>query len=79
MPECHDSLISLLSSSSQLVVAHALETLKLQGSPVLTELSDELCDRREKVTFQHGSFRTSMDLGGFARQIRKEAQKGRTS
>ena len=60
VPACHDGLVSLLSSPNQLVVAHALQALELMRSPVLAELSEELCDRRQKVTFQCGSFRNSM-------------------
>ena len=74
VPGCHDGLIALLSSPNQLVVAHALQALELMRSPVLAGLPDELCDRRQKVTFQCGSFRTSMDLGGYARQVRKRAR-----
>ena len=75
MPECHDRLLSLLSSPSQLVVAHALQSLELMGSPVLAKLPDELCDRCQQVSFQCGSFRNSMDLGGYARQVRKRAKR----
>jgi hypothetical protein len=74
LPECHDGQLALLSSPSQLVVAHALQTLELMGSRALAELPDELLGRREQVTFQCGSFRNSMDLGGLARQIRKRAR-----
>ena len=52
---CHDGLVPLLPSPDQLVVAHALQALELMRSPVLAELSEELCDRR-----QCGSFRNSM-------------------
>lgn len=72
--ECHDGLISLLSSPNQFVVAHALQALELMGSPVLAELPDELCGRRQKITVQSGSFRNSMDLGGYARQVGKRAR-----
>lgn len=78
LPECHAGLLALLGETSQLVVAHALQALELAGSPALAELPDELCDRRSKVTFQCGSFRTSMDLGGYARQLRKRAKASRT-
>lgn len=74
VPACHDALLKLLSSPKQLVVAHALQTLELMGSPVLADLAEELCSRREQVTFQCGSFRTSMDLGGYARQVRKRTR-----
>jgi hypothetical protein len=74
-PDCHDGLLALLGSPSQLVVAHALQALELLGSKALAALPDELCGRREQVTFQCGSFRTGMDLGGYARQIRKRARR----
>src|SRR5262245_28815537 len=74
VPDCHDGLVAMLSSPNQLVVAHALQALELMRSPVLAELPDELRDRRQKVTFQCGSFRNSMDLGGYARQVRKRAR-----
>src|SRR6266550_2347889 len=64
VPACHDGLITLLSSPSQLVVAYALQTLQLMGSAALAELPDELLDRRQQVTSVCGSFKQSMDLGG---------------
>ncbi len=73
-PECHDGLLALLSAPSQLVVAYALQTLELMGSPALAELPDELLERLEKLTIQCGSYRSSMDLGGLARQIRKRVR-----
>ena len=72
--ECHDRLLGLLSSPNQLVVAYALQTLALMGSPALADLPDELLERRQQVTFLCGSFKNSMDLGGLARQIRKRAR-----
>lgn len=77
IPQCYDGLLTLLTSPSQLVVAHALQALNLMNSAVLAELPDALCGRREQVTFRCGSFRKSMDLGGFARQIRKRARKAK--
>lgn len=74
-PACHAGLLALLSSPSQLVAAHALQALELAGSPALAVLPDELCDRREQVSFQWGSFRNTMDLGGYARQVRKRARR----
>src|SRR5262245_46825983 len=73
-PDCHDGLVGLLSSPSQLVVAYALRTLQLMRSPELANLPDELLERRQQVTFSWGSIRTSMDLGGLARQLRKQAR-----
>ena len=72
-PQFHDALVSLLSSPQQLVVAYALMTLRMMNSPILAEVSDELLNRREKVTIAAGCFVNSMDLGGLARQYRKEA------
>jgi 2'-5' RNA ligase len=73
-PECHDGLLPLLSSPSQLVVAYVLQTLEMMGSPALAELSDEVLNRRQQGTIVSGSFKNSMDLGGLARQIRKRAR-----
>ena len=72
--ECHDGLLELLSSQNQLVVAYALKTLEMMGSPALSDLPDELLERRQQISIQSGSFRNSMDLGGLARQIRKRAR-----
>jgi hypothetical protein len=77
LPECHDGLLVLLSSPSQLVVAYALQTLELMGSLALAELPEKLLERRQQVTFQCGSIRNSRDLGGLARQIRKRAREKR--
>jgi hypothetical protein len=73
-PECHDGLQALLNDPRQLVVAYALVALRRMGSTALAELSDELFNRREQITLSCGSFRNSMDLGGLARQYRKEAR-----
>jgi len=79
VPECHEGLLALLKSPSQLVVAYALHALVLMGSPALADLPDELLERRQQITIQCGSFRNSMDLGGLARHIRKTAREhGRT-
>ena len=74
VPECHNGLLVLLSSPNQLVVAYALQTLELMGSPALAEIPSELLERRQHLTILCGSFRTLMDLGGLARQIRKRAR-----
>jgi len=74
VPDCHAGLVALLTSPNHLIVAHALQALELMRSPELAELPGELCDRRQKVTFQCGSFRNLMDLGGYARQVRKRAR-----
>jgi hypothetical protein len=75
VPDCHAGLVELLSSPQQLVVGYALMTLDRMGSPVLAELPDDLCGRRENISIQCGSFRTGMDLGGYARQVRKRARR----
>jgi hypothetical protein len=72
--ECHDRLVRLLSEDNQLVVAYALLTLQMMGSPVLENLPEELLERREKITIDIGSFRNSMDLGGLARQVQKRSR-----
>src|SRR5262249_36619410 len=78
--ECHDGLLTLLSSPSQLVVAYALLTLELMKSSALADLPDELLERLQQVTSVCGSFKNSIDLGGLARQIRKRArERGRTN
>jgi hypothetical protein len=74
LPECHEGLLAMLSSTNHLVVAYTLQTLEMMGSPALVDLPDELLDSKRNLTIQAGSFRNSMDLGGFARQIRKRAQ-----
>ena len=74
-PECEAGLVALLGSPKQLVVAYALMTLRWMGSSVLVKLSDELLNRRENISIQCGSFRIGMDLGGLARQYRKEARR----
>jgi len=76
-PDCHDDLVRLLASESQLVVAYALLTLQMMGSGVLEDLPEDLLGRREKVTTDIGSFRSSMDLGGLARQVQKRARQRR--
>src|SRR5262245_28082247 len=76
-PECHDELVKLLDADSQLVVAYALLTLQQMGSRFLESLPQSLLERRDNVTFSTGSFRTSMDLGGLARQVQKQARQRR--
>jgi hypothetical protein len=41
-------------------------------SPALAALPDSLLTHRGKVTMSFGSFSTSSDLGGVARQLRKK-------
>jgi hypothetical protein len=73
-------LVGLLSSPNQLVVAYALLTLRKMNSNVRANLTGDLANRKQKITFVAGSFLNSMDLGGLARQYRKEARrrKGQT-
>jgi hypothetical protein len=73
-PGCHDHLVELLTSDSQLVVAYALLTLQAMASDVLRNLPQELLVRRENITISMGSFKTSMDIGGMARQVQKRAR-----
>jgi hypothetical protein len=70
-PECEQRLLGLLDDPSQLVVGYALLTLEMLGSPALRNLPSDLLARRSQITLQNGSVRTSMDLGGLARQIQK--------
>ena len=72
-PECEPALASLLLDSCQLVAAYALLTLELMRSPLLKNLPSEVLQRRSNVTSVTGSFKTTMDLGGFARQVQKRA------
>lgn len=73
-PQFHDALVDILTSPHQLVVAYALMTLRMMRSPILAKLSEELANRKEKVTIAIGCFLNSVDLGGLARQYRKEAR-----
>ena len=75
---CHDALVDLLSSDSQLVAAYALLTLERMGSDVLVSLPAELLDSRKQITLHMGSFKNSMDLGGLARQVQKRARQRRS-
>jgi hypothetical protein len=69
--EGEHKLVKLLEHENQLVVAYALLTLQLMGSRGLRALPAELLERRSKITLRTGSFSTSMDLGGLARQFQK--------
>ncbi|MBM4068513.1 MAG: hypothetical protein FJ271_06155 [Planctomycetes bacterium] len=74
-PQFHDALVALLTAPQQLVVAYALMTLRLMKSSMLEHLSEEVLNRKGKVTIAAGCFRDSMDLGGLARQYCKEAKR----
>jgi len=71
-PQFHNNLTGLLASENRLVVAYALLTLRLIGSPVLANLPEDLLSRRGKIIIG-GCVVTSMDLAGLARQYQKEA------
>lgn len=73
-PECEPALASLILDGSQLVAAYALLTLELMRSPVLQNIPLEVLQQRSNVTLVCGSVKTSMDLGGWARQIQKRAR-----
>ena len=73
-PDCEEGLVALLASPKQLVVAYALMTLRCMGSQAVANLADDLLNRRENISVQSGSIRIGMDLGGLARQYRKEAR-----
>jgi len=66
-------LWELLDDPNQLVVAYALIALELMGSDKLADLPETLLANRSNLTLQFGSIRNAMDLGGFARQVRKRA------
>jgi hypothetical protein len=74
-PSCEESLYALLSDANQYVVAYSLMTLELMGSSKLRILPETLLENRSNVSFSIGSVRTSMDLGGYARQIKKRAMR----
>jgi hypothetical protein len=71
----HDQLVAALNDQSQLVVAYCLLALEKMKSPALAALPDSLLARREKITIRFGSFSTSSDLGGLARQLKKKNEK----
>jgi hypothetical protein len=73
-PECEPVLASLLLDKSQLVAAYALLTLELMRSSVLQSLPSEVLQRRANVTLITGSVKTTIDLGGLARQVQKRAK-----
>ena len=68
-----ERLMECLSDESQLVVAYALLVLSKVNYPALNELPTELLTRHEKITVRSGSFSDKMELGAFARMLRKEA------
>jgi hypothetical protein len=74
-PEYENDLLALLHHENQLVVAYTLLTLQLMGSTALKHLPEDLLQRRNKLTVSTESFKQTMDLGGFARQVMKMANK----
>ena len=75
-----EQLMECLSHESQLVVAYALLVLSKVNDPALNELPTELLTLHEKITVRSGSFSDKMELGAFARMLRKEAwRRGRNS
>ena len=73
-----EQLLKCLSDEHQLVVAYALLVLKRANDPTLKELPRELLNRHGKITILMGGFSDKMELGAFARMLKKEAAtKGR--
>jgi hypothetical protein len=66
-------LVKCLFDDEQLVVAYALLVLKRADDPMLKELPEQLLNRREKITVRSGSFSEKMELGAFARMLKKQA------
>jgi hypothetical protein len=72
-PEHEAQFFELLGDPNSRVAAYALLALDLMRSERLTDLPEALLANRSKLTFHFGSFRSTNDLGGFARQIQKLA------
>jgi hypothetical protein len=72
-----ERLVGCLSHESQLVAAYALLVLSKVNDPALNELPTELLTCHEKITVRSGSFSHKMELGAFARMLRKEAWRRR--
>jgi hypothetical protein len=72
-PDCEPLLLGLLGHGSQLVVAYALLTLELMGSPALRSLPAPLLERSSRVKLVMGSFGNGMTVGDLARQVQKRA------
>jgi hypothetical protein len=68
-----ERLMECLSHGSQLVAAYALLVLRKVNDPALKELPTELLTSHKKITVRTGSFSETMELGAFARMLRKEA------
>jgi hypothetical protein len=65
--------MELLSHESQVVAVYALLVLRKVNDPALKELPTELLTSHKKITVRTGSFSHTMELGAFARMLRKEA------
>jgi hypothetical protein len=68
-----ERLVRCLHDDDQLVVAYALLVFKRAHDPILNELLRELLNRHNKITVRTGSFSQSMELGAFARMLKKGA------
>ena len=68
-----EQLMECLSHESQLVAAYALLVLRKVNDPALKELPTELLASRKTMTVRSGSFSNKIELGAFARMLRKEA------
>jgi hypothetical protein len=68
-----ERLMECLSHGPQLVAAYALLVLRKVNDPALKELPTELLTSHKKITVRTGSFSETMELGAFARMLRKEA------
>jgi len=68
-----ERLVRCLHDDNQLLVAYALLVFKRVHDPILKELPAELLNRHNKITVLTGSFSEVMELGAFARMLRKQA------
>jgi hypothetical protein len=73
-----ERLMQCLCNESQLVASYALLVLRKVNDPALKELPTELLTSHKKITVRTGSFSGTMELGAFARMLRKEAGGERT-
>jgi hypothetical protein len=68
-----ERLVRCLHDDDQLLVAYALLVFKRAHDPILNELPEELLNRHDKITVRTGSFSEKMELGAFARMLKKGA------
>ena len=73
MGRYRERLLRCLFDDNQLVVAYAMLVLKRVNDPMLKELPKELLNRHDKITLRIGSFSETMELGAFARMLKKQA------